>query len=66
MTMNDRPAQEPRRSIISRECAYGHHGYQCSRNPHRMPSWPLLAVCECPCHDDGTYSEPPEPESEAS
>ena len=43
------PSQPP--GVMSPECRAGRHGYQCSRNPHRMPSWPPLPVCECACHD---------------
>ena len=55
MTTNDeRPAQRtpsPQPGLLSPECRDGRHGYHCSRNPRRMPSWPPLAVCECACHD---------------
>ena len=55
MTTNDeRPAQRtpsPQPGLLSPECRDGRHGYQCSRNPRRMPSWPPLPVCECACHD---------------
>ena len=41
----------PKPGLLSLECRAGRHGYQCSRNPRRMPSWPPLPVCECACHD---------------
>ena len=52
--MTDRTDTQPVKQppgLISAECRDGRHGYQCSRNPRRMPSWSLLAVCQCDCHD---------------
>lgn len=35
--------------LLSYACRQDNHA-SCDRDPHRMPSWPLLAVCECACH----------------
>lgn len=60
--LHPEPAPEPaKRRLVCMACREGKHG-DCERPANRMPSWPVLAICECEHPSHRIY---PTPESEA-